>query len=96
MSTIELGNQHLTIIYISIVEYALGDLLGSGATSQVFEGKRRSNQLNVVVKLIFKELIPPDCLKRDRSVGIVPIEVFILRRLDHPNVGALSVVFFYR
>jgi serine/threonine protein kinase len=68
--------------------YTLKEHLGEGASGIVFSGTRLSDQLEVAVKFIFKDRIPPGSgWKKDRGLGkLVPVEVFVLRRLSHKNI----------
>ncbi|KAI9339159.1 kinase-like domain-containing protein [Zopfochytrium polystomum] len=74
-------------------QYQLKYPLGVGGTSFVFCAARREDGLNVAVKFLFKDRIPPDGWKRDRSIGMVPIEAFILRKLNHPNIVKFYDIF---
>ncbi|KAJ3129513.1 hypothetical protein HK101_005219, partial [Irineochytrium annulatum] len=66
--------------------YALGEPLGRGSTAFVLSATRTADEQEVAVKFIFKDKIPPQGYKRDRALGVVPIEVFTLKRLNHPNI----------
>ncbi|KAJ3331829.1 hypothetical protein HDU76_002077 [Blyttiomyces sp. JEL0837] len=69
-----------------IQKYMVKDPLGQGGTAVVFSAIRRSDGKDVAVKFIFKDRIPAECWKRDRALGMVPIEVFVLKRLEHQNI----------
>ncbi|KAI8852652.1 kinase-like domain-containing protein [Chytridium lagenaria] len=59
----------------------------AGATGFVVTATRRADGLETAVKFILKDRIPPNGWKRDRGLGgVVPVEVFMLRRLEHPNI----------
>ena len=74
--------------------YTLIEPLGEGGTAFVLSGIRILDRLSVAVKFIFKDKIPANGWKRDRGLGkIVPIEVFILRRLNHKNIVKFYDVF---
>ncbi|KAJ3118895.1 hypothetical protein HDU96_006546 [Phlyctochytrium bullatum] len=68
-------------------KYRLGDVLGRGASGFVASAVRREDGVETAVKFILKDRIPPAGWKRDRGLGrMVPVEVFTLRRLEHPNI----------
>ncbi|KAJ3106166.1 hypothetical protein HDU97_006983 [Phlyctochytrium planicorne] len=74
-------------------KYTLMDLLGRGATAFVASALRKDG-VEVAVKFIYKDRIPVDGWKRDRPLGCtVPIEIFTLRRLEHPNIVRFLEVF---
>lgn len=72
--------------------YKLNYLLGQGASSAVYKATRRSDGLSVALKVMLRDKVPADRLALDSfgsSSGkprAVPMEVYILRRLDHPCV----------
>ncbi|KAJ3204422.1 hypothetical protein HDU67_009535 [Dinochytrium kinnereticum] len=66
--------------------YLVGEPLGRGATAVVVAAVRVRDGLDVAVKFIFKDKIPPTAWKRDRTHGIIPIEAFILKRISHKNI----------
>ncbi|KAJ3408583.1 hypothetical protein HDV05_004935, partial [Chytridiales sp. JEL 0842] len=74
--------------------YTLVDVLGQGASSFVLSAIRNSDSSEAAVKFIYKDRIPGSGWKKDRGIGkLVPIEVFILRRLQHRNVVRFLDVF---
>jgi serine/threonine protein kinase len=40
----------------------------------------------VAVKFIFKEKVPVHSLCKDPELGVVPMEVYVLKNLRHPNI----------
>ena len=48
--------------------------MGQGATSTVFLVQKKSNLQLYTVKIIKKSLIPTSCWKRDKELGIIPLE----------------------
>ncbi|KAJ3403072.1 hypothetical protein HDV05_008080 [Chytridiales sp. JEL 0842] len=72
------------------VQYALGPCLGSGGFGFVCTAVRLSDGEEVAVKFILKEKVPPKAWVRDNTQGeegkVVPMEVFILKNVSHPNI----------
>ncbi|KAJ3296430.1 hypothetical protein HDU79_006661 [Rhizoclosmatium sp. JEL0117] len=66
--------------------YTLHFPLGEGATGFVAYGTRNSDSLSVAIKCTFKDRLVPGGWKRDNQLGIVPSEVFIMKRLEHENI----------
>jgi hypothetical protein len=46
----------------------------------------------VVVKFIRKAKVHSDCWVDDEVYGSVPMEIFLLSKLDHPNIVRVSAV----
>ncbi|KAJ3200691.1 hypothetical protein HDU67_001870, partial [Dinochytrium kinnereticum] len=83
-----------TLLTTFAQRYKLGELLGRGATGFVASALRRVDGVETAVKFILKDRIPPSGWKRDRGLGcVVPVEVFTLRRLEHPNIVRFLEVF---
>ncbi|KAI8833199.1 kinase-like domain-containing protein [Chytridium lagenaria] len=66
--------------------YFVGEPIGRGATAIVVAGVRVKDGMDVAIKFIAKDKIPPTSWKRDRTLGIIPIEAFILKRVSHQNI----------
>ena len=62
--------------------YALGGELGQGGFGFVLEGLRRQDSKPVAVKFIFRSRVPTQSWARDVDLGVIPLEVFVLK-----NVG---------
>ncbi|KAJ3100962.1 hypothetical protein HDU96_010177 [Phlyctochytrium bullatum] len=60
--------------------------LGAGGFGSVFAAARRIDGLEVAVKVIPRAKIPSTSWAKDRDLGVVPMEVFILKNIRHPNV----------
>ncbi|KAJ3163163.1 hypothetical protein HDU86_002332 [Geranomyces michiganensis] len=70
-----------------VEKYAVKTELGAGATGFVCAATRREDNAQVAVKFMYKDRIPVTHWLRDRQLGgTVPLEIFILKRLDHPHV----------
>ncbi|KAJ3417027.1 hypothetical protein HDV05_007509 [Chytridiales sp. JEL 0842] len=80
---------------ILLSQYTPQQPLGMGASGFVLSGTRNSDGLEVAIKFMFKEWISPVTgWKKDRGIGrLVPVEVFVLRRLNHENVVRFIDVF---
>lgn len=66
--------------------YVLGDELGSGGFGFVVAANRVSDSLPVAVKFIFKDKVPAHGWVRDPKLGVIPMEAFVLKVVDHPGV----------
>ncbi|KAI8610756.1 kinase-like domain-containing protein [Chytriomyces sp. MP71] len=76
--------------------YFLHHPLGEGATGFVVAGTRNSDLAEVAVKFMFKDRVPmaQGGWKRDFELGcVVPMEVFVMRRLEHDNIVRFYEVF---
>eukprot|EP00842_Homolaphlyctis_polyrhiza_P003060 jgi/Hompol1/3755/HPOL_006720-RA len=87
----ELDNYELQQDFMQ--KYALVAELGHGATGFVLSAERIEDGLPVAVKFLYKTRIPVSSWKRDRAIGIVPLEVFLLKRINHPNIIRFLDVF---
>jgi hypothetical protein len=52
----------------------------------------RCSSYQVVVKFIRKAKVHSDCWVDDEVYGSVPMEIFLLSKLDHPNIVRVSAV----
>ncbi|KAJ3044806.1 hypothetical protein HDV00_000683 [Rhizophlyctis rosea] len=85
-STMELAFAGHTLNPRFVSEYELTEELGAGATGFVCSAKGLSDGTKVAVKFMYKDRIPVTNWLRDRQLGTVPLEAFILKRLNHPNI----------
>ncbi|KAJ3028020.1 UNVERIFIED_CONTAM: hypothetical protein HDU68_002603 [Siphonaria sp. JEL0065] len=67
-------------------KYSLHFPLGEGATGFVAYATRNEDKLEVAIKCTFKDRLVPGGWKKDNQLGIVPSEVFIMKRLEHENI----------
>lgn len=67
-------------------QYLLGDELGSGGFGFVVSVHRRIDYREFAVKFIFKAKVSPQHWVRDIQLGLVPMEVFLLKNVRHANV----------
>ncbi|KAJ3071780.1 hypothetical protein HDU98_004784, partial [Podochytrium sp. JEL0797] len=80
-----MGLNHVLPIKL-LQTYKLCFPLGEGATGFVAYATRVSDGLGVAIKCTFKDRLVPGGWKKDHVLGIVPMEVFIMKRLDHENI----------
>ncbi|KAJ3054055.1 hypothetical protein HK097_002746, partial [Rhizophlyctis rosea] len=66
--------------------YTLHSELGSGGFGFVIGATRNSDSLSVAVKFILKSRIPPHAWARDRELGVVSMEVYLVKHIKHENV----------
>ncbi|SNX83648.1 related to serine/threonine-protein kinase [Melanopsichium pennsylvanicum] len=66
--------------------YTLGDELGSGGFGFVVAARRKTDSLPVAVKFIFKDKVPAHGWVRDPKLGVIPMEAFVLKVVEHPGV----------
>jgi len=73
-------------------KYELISDLGVGAFGFVVSARERTTGPNrpreVAVKFISKESVPRTSLLYDDRLGMIPSEIFVLRRLQHPHILA--------
>lgn len=66
--------------------YHITSELGTGGFGFVCGAFRSADNLEVAVKFILKARITPSSYARDRDVGVIPMEVFILKNVNHSNI----------
>ncbi|OUM60492.1 hypothetical protein PIROE2DRAFT_46188 [Piromyces sp. E2] len=67
-------------------KYELEDELGSGGFGFVLLAKERATEKKVAVKFILKSKIPNSGWVRDEKEGFIPMECFIMKNVNHPNI----------
>ncbi|KAI7824110.1 kinase-like domain-containing protein [Gamsiella multidivaricata] len=78
--------QHHPLASEFVAEYTLGDELGSGGFGFVVSATRNSDKKEVAVKFIFREKVPVHGWAKDPELGVVPMEIYALRNVSHPNI----------
>ncbi|KAG0303766.1 hypothetical protein BGZ98_006313 [Dissophora globulifera] len=78
--------QHHPLVPEFVSEYTLGDELGSGGFGFVVSATRNSDQKEVAVKFIFRDKVPAHGWAKDPELGVVPMEIYALRNVSHPNI----------
>ncbi|ORX57843.1 kinase-like protein [Piromyces finnis] len=67
-------------------KYELQDELGSGGFGFVLLTKERTTNKKFAVKFIFKSKIPKSGWVYDEKEGSIPMECFIMKKVNHPNI----------
>lgn len=67
-------------------KYVLGEELGSGGFGFVVSAVERHTGIERAVKFIFRHKVPDHAWVRDPCLGPVPMEIYVLRHVRHPNV----------
>ncbi|KAF8930601.1 kinase-like domain-containing protein [Dissophora ornata] len=76
-----------------LAEYTLGDELGSGGFGFVVSATRNSDHKEVAVKFIFRDKVPVHGWAKDPELGVIPMEVYVLRNVQHANIIAFLNVY---
>ncbi|KAG0311410.1 hypothetical protein BGZ99_010179 [Dissophora globulifera] len=71
-----------------LAEYVLGDELGSGGFGFVVSATRKSDNREVAVKFIFRDKVPVHGWANDPQLGVIPMEIHVLRKVQHANIIA--------
>jgi len=79
-----LYNHRLNSEFLS--KYELQDELGCGGFGFVLLAKDLHSNKNVAVKFIFKNKIPKSAWVPDEKEGFIPMECFIMKKVNHPNI----------
>ncbi|KAF9929349.1 hypothetical protein BGZ67_006385 [Mortierella alpina] len=92
--------QHHALQPEFLAAYTLGDELGSGGFGFVVSATRNSDHKEVAVKFIFRDKVPVHGWAKDPELGVIPMEIYVLRNVQHRNIiGFLNVYqdvkFFY-
>ncbi|ORY94878.1 kinase-like domain-containing protein [Syncephalastrum racemosum] len=69
-----------------LARYSLGQELGSGGFGFVMSAVERQTGVERAVKFIYKSKVPESAWIRDRKEGVMPIELYILKHVQHPGV----------
>ncbi|KAI9254050.1 kinase-like domain-containing protein [Sporodiniella umbellata] len=67
-------------------KYVLGQELGSGGFGFVVSAYERSTGIERAVKFILRKKVPKTAWMNDRTMGPVPVEVYVLKRVRHENI----------
>ncbi|KAI9140293.1 kinase-like domain-containing protein [Paraphysoderma sedebokerense] len=68
--------------------YSVLDELGSGGFGFVVTALRHEDEVEVAVKFIFKNKVPIHGWAKDKQLGVIPMEAFILKNIRHKNIVA--------
>ncbi|KAK3810031.1 MAG: kinase-like domain-containing protein [Benniella sp.] len=69
-----------------MAEYVLEEELGSGGFGFVVSATRRSDGKEVAVKFIFRDKVPMHGWAKDPEMGLIPMEIHVLRHVQHANI----------
>ncbi|KAI8825061.1 kinase-like domain-containing protein [Fimicolochytrium jonesii] len=80
--------------------YTLGQELGSGGFGFVCSAVSHNDKREVACKFILKSKVPAQGWARDSELGVVPMEVFMLKNIGHDNIIKFidfyeDITFFY-
>jgi serine/threonine protein kinase len=78
--------QHYQFHPLFLQNYIIGEELGSGGYGFVVSAKERSTGIERAVKFIFRNKIPQHSWVKDRELGIIPMEIYILKNVNHPSI----------
>lgn len=67
-------------------KYRLKQLLGEGSFGFVWVAERRRDHREVAVKFILRDKVPTNNWIFDAELGLVPLEVHIMRQIVHRNI----------
>ncbi|KAF8135576.1 kinase-like domain-containing protein [Boletus edulis] len=73
--------------------YSLGDELGSGGYGFVMIALHRRHKLEVAVKFVIKSKVPEQAWINHDTLGRIPMEIMLLRIIDHENIVKCLDVF---
>ncbi|KAG9062048.1 hypothetical protein KI688_006770 [Linnemannia hyalina] len=83
---------HHSMVPEFVSAYTLGDELGSGGFGFVVSATRNSDQKEVAVKFIFRDKVPVHGWAKDPELGVIPMEIYVLRNVAHANIiGFMNV-----
>lgn len=69
-----------------VARYRLKQLLGEGSFGFVWVAERVRDQREVAVKFILREKVPAGSWIFDGELGLVPLEVHLMRAVVHPHI----------
>lgn len=67
--------------------YLLREEIGSGGYGFVMVASRRDSPGDVAVKFIIRKKVPTHAWVQDSKLGRLPTEIWLLRRIRHPNIA---------
>ncbi|KAF9921969.1 hypothetical protein BGZ65_009938, partial [Modicella reniformis] len=78
--------QNYPLVPEFLAEYVLGNELGSGGFGFVVSATRKVDHKEVAVKFIFRDKVPVQGWAKDPELGLIPMEISVLRNVRHPNI----------
>lgn len=67
--------------------YVLREEIGSGGYGFVMVASRRGSPGDVAVKFIIRKKVPAHAWVQDSKLGLLPTEIWLLSRIQHPNIA---------
>ncbi|KAG2178978.1 hypothetical protein INT43_001827 [Umbelopsis isabellina] len=86
VSARHLENYNLHSTFAS--KYCIGEELGSGGFGFVISAIQKSTRREVAVKFIFREKVPAHAWANDTDLGMIPMEIYVLKNVKHPSIIA--------
>jgi serine/threonine protein kinase len=78
--------QHYQFHPTFLANYIIGEELGSGGYGFVVSARERRTGIERAVKFIFRNKIPAHSWVKDRELGHIPMEIYVLKNVRHPSV----------
>ncbi|KAI8992312.1 kinase-like domain-containing protein [Pilobolus umbonatus] len=69
-------------------KYQLGQELGNGGFGFVMSCRERESGIERAVKFIIRQKVPHSAWLRDPVMGVIPMEIYTLKHVQHPNIIA--------
>ncbi|KAI9256715.1 kinase-like domain-containing protein [Sporodiniella umbellata] len=77
-----------------LANYTIEQALGSGGYGCVVSAREKKSGVERAVKFIYREMIPANQWVEDAVLGLMPMEVYILKHIQHNNI--IGYVDFYQ
>ncbi|KAG1474294.1 hypothetical protein G6F56_000446 [Rhizopus delemar] len=74
-------------------KYALSKELGRGGFGFVMSAYERQTGVERAVKFIIRQRVPQSAWVSDREMGIIPMEIHVLKHVQHPNIIQLCDIY---
>jgi serine/threonine protein kinase len=78
--------QHYPFHPTFLANYIIGEELGSGGYGFVVSARERRTGFERAVKFIFRNKIPAHSWVKDRELGQIPMEIYVLKNVRHPSI----------
>ncbi|CEG83844.1 Putative CAMK/CAMKL/PASK protein kinase [Rhizopus microsporus] len=69
-----------------LANYIIGEELGAGGYGFVVSARERKTGIERAVKFIYRHMVPPHSWVKDNTLGHIPMEIYILKNIRHPNI----------
>ncbi|EIE79754.1 hypothetical protein G6F46_000223 [Rhizopus delemar] len=69
-----------------LANYIIGEELGSGGYGFVLSAREKRTGIERAVKFIYRHMVPAHNWVKDRTLGQIPMEVYILKNIRHSNI----------